>query len=175
MGHIFGNWGYTLVVKMAVRGKGRAAGAFAEWLSAELARRGWTNAELARRVGVSEAAVSKWLGGAKPDAHNLVALAEVFVVPVEELARIIALDRQEEAKRRARIAEPGAEWDIELSPEERSIVQLLRSLPPGLRRSTIELWLSLARTWLQPEVRQEILAWERGELGTRPPPAPAQQ
>ncbi len=53
--------------------------------------RGWSQEALAERMGLSRQAVTKWeSGAARPSTANLIALSELFGVPLETLAGPIA-------------------------------------------------------------------------------------
>ena len=55
-------------------------------IAAHRQRLGWTQGELAGRLNVTHQAVSKWESGiSDPSTSNLIALAKLYKVPVEEL------------------------------------------------------------------------------------------
>jgi transcriptional regulator with XRE-family HTH domain len=51
-------------------------------------RRGLTQAALAQQIGVSESTVQRWEGGALPPYRRLLRLAQLLVVPLEELIEV---------------------------------------------------------------------------------------
>lgn len=61
---------------------------FAERLSALRKERGYSQEELAERLGVSRQAISKWeRGETAPDTDNLIALANLYGVSMDELVQ----------------------------------------------------------------------------------------
>jgi len=51
----------------------------ADWLQAELQRRGWSATDLARRMGVSRSSVSRYVSGdARVSEHRLELIQEIF-------------------------------------------------------------------------------------------------
>ena len=55
---------------------------------------GLTQEELAKRIGVSKSAIAKWeTNGGLPDRDNLKKIAEVMKVSVDDLHRIINLEK----------------------------------------------------------------------------------
>src|SRR5687767_5881670 len=57
---------------------------FGDWLRSELARRGMTMTALANEMGVSQAAVSRWVAGLRsPDVESSERMALVLGVPPE--------------------------------------------------------------------------------------------
>jgi transcriptional regulator with XRE-family HTH domain len=65
--------------------------AFATWLRAELAARGWTVGVLARRLDIGIASVRAWTKGSRtPASAQLPGLAEALGVPVETIQAALA-------------------------------------------------------------------------------------
>lgn len=66
---------------------------FAAWLQEQVTSRDWTERELAERVGVSRAAVCRWLAGNRvPNAVSLPLLADALSVPWPVVASVLARD-----------------------------------------------------------------------------------
>lgn len=66
---------------------------FATWLQEQVATRDWTERELAERVGVSRAAVCRWLAGNRvPNAISLPRLADALSVSWPVVASVLARD-----------------------------------------------------------------------------------
>lgn len=60
---------------------------FAKRLKELMTERGWNNFELSIRARIREQNVRLWLRGVTPRPHHLVALAEAFGRPVDDLLR----------------------------------------------------------------------------------------
>ena len=59
---------------------------FAEWLGAELDRRGWSQAEMGRRAGINHVSVHAWLySGTRPDSNTCSKIARALGLPVIEV------------------------------------------------------------------------------------------
>jgi transcriptional regulator with XRE-family HTH domain len=63
------------------------ANAFAAWLDAELAQRGWSYSQLARRAGLSHSMLSRLRAGAPPSWSACRLVAEALGLPPEEVFR----------------------------------------------------------------------------------------
>jgi transcriptional regulator with XRE-family HTH domain len=62
---------------------------FGLWLKTELSRRSMTHAEFADRVGVSRAAVSRWVRGERlPDGESIFRIAEAFNLDPDTIMRL---------------------------------------------------------------------------------------
>jgi len=65
---------------------------FAEWLQAEMNKRGWSQSDCARSADLNRAVIHKLLNGkSKPQPATLVALARGFKIPVETAYRAAGL------------------------------------------------------------------------------------
>jgi len=65
---------------------------FAEWLQAEMNKRGWSQSDCARSADLNRAVINKLLNGkSKPQPLTLVALARGFRIPVEVAYRAAGL------------------------------------------------------------------------------------
>jgi transcriptional regulator with XRE-family HTH domain len=59
---------------------------FRGWLQDRLARQGWSGAEFARRVGVSPAAVNKWLNGkTRPTRNHIPTIARALEMSEQDV------------------------------------------------------------------------------------------
>ena len=81
---------------------------------AEMRRaKGYSQEELAEKLGLSRQAVSKWeRAESSPDTGNIIALAKLYGVTIDELLRI---DDERLLKRLARESRPGSAMDEILS------------------------------------------------------------
>ncbi len=65
---------------------------FAEWLQAEMDKRGWSQSDCARAADLNRAVINKLLNGkSKPQPPTLVALARAFKLPIETIYRAASL------------------------------------------------------------------------------------
>ena len=63
----------------------------------------WTQADIARRMGVTQSAVSQWLGGQRePSFANARRLARMLDITVDDLFAAIARERRNRERRKAR-------------------------------------------------------------------------
>ncbi len=65
---------------------------FAEWLQAEINKRGWSQSDCARAADLNRAVINKLLNGkSSPQPSTLVAIARGFKIPVEMVYRAAGL------------------------------------------------------------------------------------
>jgi transcriptional regulator with XRE-family HTH domain len=65
---------------------------FAEWLQAEINKRGWSQSDCARAADLNRAVINKLLNGkSNPQPFTLVAIARAFKIPVEIVYRAAGL------------------------------------------------------------------------------------
>ena len=65
---------------------------FAEWLQAEMDKRGWSQSDCARAANLNRAVINKLLNGkSKPQPFTLVAISRAFKIPVETTYRAAGL------------------------------------------------------------------------------------
>ena len=65
---------------------------FAEWLQAEINKRGWSQSDCARAADLNRAVINKLLNGkSSPQPSTLVAIARGFKIPVEIVYRAAGL------------------------------------------------------------------------------------
>jgi transcriptional regulator with XRE-family HTH domain len=65
---------------------------FAEWLQAEMNKRGWSQSDCARACDLNRAVINKLLNGkCKPQPTTLIAIARGFKIPVETAYRAAGL------------------------------------------------------------------------------------
>jgi transcriptional regulator with XRE-family HTH domain len=65
---------------------------FAEWLQAEIDKRGWSQSDCARACDLNRAVINKLLNGkCKPQPSTLMAIARGFKIPVETAYRAAGL------------------------------------------------------------------------------------
>lgn len=65
---------------------------FAEWLQAEMDKRGWSQSQCARAADLNRAVINKLLNGkCRPQPTTLLALARAFRIPVEIAYRAAGL------------------------------------------------------------------------------------
>jgi len=140
-------------------------------LAAYLKARNWTRAELARRVGVSRQAVSLWFQAeeANLQSRHLMRLAEVLVVPVEDLARPLpCFDPQTRARLRATLL-----WD-RLYPDLDDFAVALNAGDPRAVARFVQVYGLFAAeatlgpsVWAQfPDYKRHIHPTRRAELET---------
>ena len=65
---------------------------FAEWLQAEMDRRGWSQSDCARSADLNRAVINKLINGkSRPQPSTLIALSRAFRIPVETAYRAAGL------------------------------------------------------------------------------------
>jgi transcriptional regulator with XRE-family HTH domain len=65
---------------------------FAEWLQAEMNKRGWSQSDCARAADLNRAVINKLLNGkCRPQPNTLIAIARAFKIPVETAYRAAGL------------------------------------------------------------------------------------
>jgi len=116
------------------------------------------------RSGISHAALSDWLAGKRhPRPDSLRRLAAALGVPYEEALKAAGY-----------LVEGQEQKDVErLSPMERELVDLLRSLPEAIRTPLLRGWLLTARGLLEQEARKGEPRGAAGEPSLQEGPAPA--
>lgn len=94
---------------------------FAEWLQAEMDRRGWSQSDCARSADLNRAVINKLINGkSQPQPSTLMAISRAFRIPVET------------AYRAAGLLPPSPDGD-ELTSE---VIHIFRSIQSPRRRST---------------------------------------
>lgn len=93
---------------------------FPVWLQAELDKRGWRPTDLAKRAKISDAAVSRFLSGARtPDAESLAAMAKAMKIRPEK-AFLVAIGEDDESE--------SDEWVEETSNKIKLVPSSLRGI-----------------------------------------------
>lgn len=89
---------------------------------AELRReKGFSQEELAERIGLSRQAVSKWeRAESSPDTGNLIALAKLYGVTLDELLRVDA-DIEDDVKFESQDRATSAEFEAKIAAEEANV------------------------------------------------------
>ena len=66
---------------------------FAQWLKAEMSKRGFTNYELAKRAGIHQTTIAGWLDGKKPQREKIDMIKAAFAEYDEKSPLIYADER----------------------------------------------------------------------------------
>ena len=66
---------------------------FAQWLKAEMSKRGFTNYELAKRAGIHQTTIAGWLDGKKPQREKIDMIKAAFAEYDEKSPLIHADER----------------------------------------------------------------------------------
>jgi transcriptional regulator with XRE-family HTH domain len=99
---------------------------FRTWLAEQIKQRGLNNSQLGRHIGVSGAAVGRWLQGVRqPDDESITKLAEYFMISPTEIYRL--LDRLSEPPRDPHLEILESLWDKTPDWKKEDIVLQLRA------------------------------------------------
>lgn len=66
---------------------------FAQWLKAEMSKRGFTNYELAKRAGIHQTTIAGWLDGKKPQREKI-DMIKVAFAEYDEKSPLIHADER---------------------------------------------------------------------------------
>ncbi len=140
---------------------------FGEYLRRKRREAGFSQARLAQEIGVTNTYIHLLEKGRvdAPTERRCEQIAEVLGLDVEETREIARRDRLAHYVERQgwsgteRSVEPAAAEAIQLTPQERALVRLVRSLDPDTRRDFEGMVVMLLRHRPEDEIQEHVRAF----------------